>query len=308
MAHTSTTIIDLTRLSLSHGEGRRLDIPVRLDPLELGGQTYVANPESPHRPPRGLATQRRLRVPAPLPPPSRRPLHALPGPGSRRSRGRRPRGGPAQHRRRGAAQPLRSQRRAGHRPLGPRRRGPGHPHPIPMPPRLRRPMPSLRRVPERLRTRTNTTRPPTPAGTSSANSRSRSNALPRVARGGAENGAAAPPAGPLPVTGPRPELLLLDLCRLFVAPGEPVAAALHGGEELLKVHFERVEDLVGVVLGAEADLPLARAGVLDDLVGGTLGLLGDLLVGDQARPAARAPRGRSARPRAWPRPASPGAP
>ncbi len=47
MAHTSTTIIDLTSLSLSHGEGRRLDLPVRLDPLELGGQTYVANPESP---------------------------------------------------------------------------------------------------------------------------------------------------------------------------------------------------------------------------------------------------------------------
>ncbi len=47
MAHSPTTTIDLTRLSLSHGEGKRLDIPVRLDPLELGGQTYVANPESP---------------------------------------------------------------------------------------------------------------------------------------------------------------------------------------------------------------------------------------------------------------------
>jgi uncharacterized protein len=36
----SSTIIDLARLSLSHGEGARLDLPVRLDQLELGGQTY----------------------------------------------------------------------------------------------------------------------------------------------------------------------------------------------------------------------------------------------------------------------------
>jgi DUF177 domain-containing protein len=41
MAHPST-IVDLARLSLSHGEGRRLDLPVRLDPLELAGQKYVA--------------------------------------------------------------------------------------------------------------------------------------------------------------------------------------------------------------------------------------------------------------------------
>ena len=41
MARTPTTIIDLSRLSLSHGEGARLDLPVRLDPLELGGQTYA---------------------------------------------------------------------------------------------------------------------------------------------------------------------------------------------------------------------------------------------------------------------------
>jgi uncharacterized protein len=46
MAH-ATTIIDLSRLSLSHGEGKRLDLPVRLEPLELGGQTYVPEPESP---------------------------------------------------------------------------------------------------------------------------------------------------------------------------------------------------------------------------------------------------------------------
>jgi uncharacterized protein len=42
----ATTIIDLARLSLAHGEGRRLEAPVRLEPLELGGQTYVAVPGS----------------------------------------------------------------------------------------------------------------------------------------------------------------------------------------------------------------------------------------------------------------------
>jgi len=41
MASKPTTIIDLARLSLSHGEGVRLDLPLRLEPLELGGQTYV---------------------------------------------------------------------------------------------------------------------------------------------------------------------------------------------------------------------------------------------------------------------------
>lgn len=41
MAKAPTTIIDLARLSLAHGDGARLDFPVRLDPLELGGQTYV---------------------------------------------------------------------------------------------------------------------------------------------------------------------------------------------------------------------------------------------------------------------------
>jgi len=40
------TIIDIARLALSYGEGRRLDIPVRLDPLELGGQAYLVTSES----------------------------------------------------------------------------------------------------------------------------------------------------------------------------------------------------------------------------------------------------------------------
>lgn len=41
MASTQTTIVDLARLSLAHGQGARLDFPVRLEPLELGGQTYL---------------------------------------------------------------------------------------------------------------------------------------------------------------------------------------------------------------------------------------------------------------------------
>lgn len=42
MAKTpTTTTIDLGRLSLAFGEGARLDLSVRLDPLELGGQTYA---------------------------------------------------------------------------------------------------------------------------------------------------------------------------------------------------------------------------------------------------------------------------
>jgi uncharacterized protein len=56
MAKTPTTIIDLARLSLAHGEGARLDPPVRLDPLELGGQTYL---------PRGDALETRLDVSRP---------------------------------------------------------------------------------------------------------------------------------------------------------------------------------------------------------------------------------------------------
>ena len=56
MARTPTTIIDLARLSLSHGEGARLDLPVRLEPLEIGGQTYA---------PRGGALDARIDVSRP---------------------------------------------------------------------------------------------------------------------------------------------------------------------------------------------------------------------------------------------------
>jgi uncharacterized protein len=38
---TSTDILDLSRLSLSSGEGRRLDLNVKVDPLEFGRQRYA---------------------------------------------------------------------------------------------------------------------------------------------------------------------------------------------------------------------------------------------------------------------------
>jgi len=47
MSATRSTTIDLARLSLSYGEGQRLELPVELEPFELGGQSYVADPASP---------------------------------------------------------------------------------------------------------------------------------------------------------------------------------------------------------------------------------------------------------------------
>jgi uncharacterized protein len=47
MPEARTTIIDLSRLSLSHGEGKRLELPVALAPFELGGETYLADPAAP---------------------------------------------------------------------------------------------------------------------------------------------------------------------------------------------------------------------------------------------------------------------
>jgi uncharacterized protein len=70
MPQAPTTIIDLSRLSLAHGEGKRLDLPVTLDPIELAGQTYLANPAAPtmrleiSRPSSGFAF--RLRFPVHL--------------------------------------------------------------------------------------------------------------------------------------------------------------------------------------------------------------------------------------------------
>lgn len=41
------TIIELSRLALRHGEGKRLEMPVLLDHFELGGQTYRPEPAAP---------------------------------------------------------------------------------------------------------------------------------------------------------------------------------------------------------------------------------------------------------------------
>src|SRR5215216_4583225 len=75
---------------------------------------------------------------------------------------------------------------------------------------------------------------------------------------------------------------LPDLGLFVLAALQPVTPALHRGDELREVHLEGVEDVVGVVLGAQPNLALAGAGVLDDLVGLALGLLDDLLLADQA--------------------------
>jgi uncharacterized protein len=47
MSQAHTTTIDLSRLSLAHGEGKRIEVPVELDPFELAGQAYQANPVAP---------------------------------------------------------------------------------------------------------------------------------------------------------------------------------------------------------------------------------------------------------------------
>lgn len=46
MKQTPTTIVDLSRLTLSYGEGKRIDLPVRIELLELGGQAYKTTSET----------------------------------------------------------------------------------------------------------------------------------------------------------------------------------------------------------------------------------------------------------------------
>jgi uncharacterized protein len=64
----SSTIIDLDRLSLSHGDGTRIELPLRLEPLELGGQTYEPDPDTVQatleisRPTRGYAFHLRFPI------------------------------------------------------------------------------------------------------------------------------------------------------------------------------------------------------------------------------------------------------
>jgi uncharacterized protein len=47
MPSAPETVVDLSRLNLSTGEGKRIELPVELAPFELGGQTYLADPGHP---------------------------------------------------------------------------------------------------------------------------------------------------------------------------------------------------------------------------------------------------------------------
>ncbi|HEY2477727.1 MAG TPA: DUF177 domain-containing protein [Solirubrobacterales bacterium] len=47
MPSAPETVIDISRLNLSPGDGKRLDLPVEPAPFELAGQTYLADPVAP---------------------------------------------------------------------------------------------------------------------------------------------------------------------------------------------------------------------------------------------------------------------
>jgi uncharacterized protein len=47
MPDAPQTVLDLSTLRLSPGEGKRIELPVELAPFELGGQTYIADPVAP---------------------------------------------------------------------------------------------------------------------------------------------------------------------------------------------------------------------------------------------------------------------
>jgi len=46
MPEAPAMTLDISSLNLSFGDGKRLDLPVRLEPFQLGGQTYLASPEA----------------------------------------------------------------------------------------------------------------------------------------------------------------------------------------------------------------------------------------------------------------------
>jgi len=47
MPSAPQTVVDISRLNLSPGDGKRIELPVELAPFELGGQAYVADPAAP---------------------------------------------------------------------------------------------------------------------------------------------------------------------------------------------------------------------------------------------------------------------
>jgi uncharacterized protein len=47
MPSAPETVVDLSRLGLHAGEGKRVELPVELPALELAGQTYLADPRAP---------------------------------------------------------------------------------------------------------------------------------------------------------------------------------------------------------------------------------------------------------------------
>jgi uncharacterized protein len=47
MPSAPETTLDISRLNLSPGDGKRIELPVELAPFELGGQTYLADPIAP---------------------------------------------------------------------------------------------------------------------------------------------------------------------------------------------------------------------------------------------------------------------
>ena len=158
MPQSPTTIVDLSRLNLSHGEGKRIELPVRLEPFELGGQTYVANPVSVavrleiSRPSGGFAF--RIQLPVHLEGPCMRCLERADIDLEVEAR--------EVHASLTDDEDLRSPYveddqldigRWAHDADHPR---PPHPHPLP--PRLPRPLPHLRRLPQRRRPRRPRTR------------------------------------------------------------------------------------------------------------------------------------------------------
>ncbi len=77
--------------------------------------------------------------------------------------------------------------------------------------------------------------------------------------------------GPGQVCGLGSLALRVTRVRPAVRALEAFAAVLDGGDELGEVDLEGAEDLVGVVLGAQANLALLGTGVVDEVLRRELG-------------------------------------